>query len=439
MSRPASAAWYRCQTSVLSLSDSSLNPSAYNCTTAASSTRSRRYLRCGGAAPGGAGAGTPKPNEQPPEPPAHAALPRIDMIAMILFTLPFLPSFWTYFATFNFALSTYVDTLEVLRDVRRPFQFALDSLFERLGRRRFAVDDEGHPWRRRKSSQPAQDFIDVRVRRHRVEPLDPGGDVDNLAQHLDLLRAIAKEPPSRAAGLKPDEHHRIASIGQRRREVMEHATAGRHPARRDHDGRLGRLHDLLGLFDCLGNGHSRRVERADVALPLITMIQIGIELVEALAVELQRARRHGAVDIHGQNRNSLLLLELLDPVDDFLGAADGERRNNQFASARHRVTDDLVELRVFVRSMHSIAVRRFDEKHIGDRHLRGIGQNWTSVPSEIAAEQNRLVADLKARVGRPEQMARVDEFDVDAGDHRDRSVVSDRLQLRERSCCIERR
>src|SRR3989442_9970301 len=45
MSRPASAACDRCQMSVLSLSASDAKPSAYICTTDASSTRSSRYLR----------------------------------------------------------------------------------------------------------------------------------------------------------------------------------------------------------------------------------------------------------------------------------------------------------------------------------------------------------------------------------------------------------
>src|SRR5712691_5396338 len=45
MSRPASAACDRCQISVFSLSGSDSKPSAYNCTTDASSTFSSRYLR----------------------------------------------------------------------------------------------------------------------------------------------------------------------------------------------------------------------------------------------------------------------------------------------------------------------------------------------------------------------------------------------------------
>src|SRR5687768_9012447 len=53
MSRPATAAWERCQMSALSRTGSAAKPSAYNCTTAASSTRSRRYFR---SAPAWAGA-----------------------------------------------------------------------------------------------------------------------------------------------------------------------------------------------------------------------------------------------------------------------------------------------------------------------------------------------------------------------------------------------
>src|SRR5437660_2657104 len=153
MSRPAIAAWYRCQTSVFSLSGSSLNPSAYTCTTAASSTRSRRYLRSGGAAvaevPGllpelPDPPGPPKLNAHAPEPPAHAAFPMIDMIAMTLFTLYSLLSTSRLLCPLNFTLSAYLYSLQVSRDVRRPSQFPLDPLLECACSRRFAVDDERH-------------------------------------------------------------------------------------------------------------------------------------------------------------------------------------------------------------------------------------------------------------------------------------------------------
>src|SRR5262245_22729306 len=50
MSRPAMAAWLKCQISVLSLRGSVENPSAYSCTIAASSTRSSRYFFGSGVA-----------------------------------------------------------------------------------------------------------------------------------------------------------------------------------------------------------------------------------------------------------------------------------------------------------------------------------------------------------------------------------------------------
>src|SRR5918993_1331930 len=65
MSRPASAAWYRCHTSVFSLSGSDENPSAYNWATAASATRSSRYWRSAGDVTGaGVGAGVAGPGRE---------------------------------------------------------------------------------------------------------------------------------------------------------------------------------------------------------------------------------------------------------------------------------------------------------------------------------------------------------------------------------------
>src|SRR2546428_267035 len=91
MSRPAIAAWYRCQTSVFSLSGRSRKPSAYTCTTAASSTRSSRYVRSADAGAGAFGAGGAAGAGVVAfelEPPPHAAIPHMVMRAAILFMGP---------------------------------------------------------------------------------------------------------------------------------------------------------------------------------------------------------------------------------------------------------------------------------------------------------------------------------------------------------------
>src|SRR3954469_5598018 len=116
MSRPARAAWYKCQTSVFSFSDSSVNPSAYTCTTAASSTRSRRYFRSAGvelAAGFRAFAG----------PPPHATLPRIDMITSALNTFG-RPCASVLLLLLLLLSACLPDLIPLLHFVRRNFPFS---------------------------------------------------------------------------------------------------------------------------------------------------------------------------------------------------------------------------------------------------------------------------------------------------------------------------
>ena len=168
------------------------------------------------------------------------------------------------------------------------------------------------------------------------------------------------------------------------------------------------------------------------------MIQIRIELVQSLGVELQGTRGHGAVDVHGEYRNALLLFELLDPVDHLFRTADGERRHDELAASSRGVADDGGQPRVFVRAVHAIAVRRFDEQHVGCLNRLRIGKHRPVVASKIAAEQDCLAADTKAGVRRSQQMTGVDELDLDAGCDWDRPVVTHGLQQRQRPRGIER-
>jgi hypothetical protein len=68
-----------------------------------------------------------------------------------------------------------------------------------------------------------------------------------------------------------------------------------------------------------------------------------------------------------------------------------------------------------------------------------IGQHRPVVASEIAAEQDGLAADTKAGVRRSQQVAGIDELDVDAGCDWNRPVVTHGLQQRQRPRGIERR
>src|SRR5882672_3491868 len=117
MSRPASAAWYRCQTSVFSLSGSAANPSAYICTTAASSTRSRRYVRSAAGAAVGADV----------EVFGVSPLPQATVSIMVMTTASLFSISITVRLSRTLRTLYQLDLLEMFRDMHRPALGGLDS------------------------------------------------------------------------------------------------------------------------------------------------------------------------------------------------------------------------------------------------------------------------------------------------------------------------
>ncbi len=222
--------------------------------------------------------------------------------------------------------------------------------------------------------------------------------------------------------------------------MLQDTAACRHAACRDHNRLVLRFRDAKRLLDRFDDGHARRVEDADLPLARCSVIEVGIELVQSFCIELERAGSHRAVDVDWQDRDTLLLFKTLDPINHFFGAANGERRNDDLATAIEGIVDDRVERgSVIVRRMDAIAIGRFDEEGVGARNWRGIRQDRPPVAAEVAAEDDGLSALVEARIRRPEQVAGVDELDVDAGHNRNRPVVADRLQQGQRPGRIERR
>jgi hypothetical protein len=86
-----------------------------------------------------------------------------------------------------------------------------------------------------------------------------------------------------------------------------------------------------------------------------------------------------------------------------------------------------------------VAVGRFEQQDVRLADGGRIGQDGSAVAAEIAAEQNGFVSDPDASVGRAQQMPGVDEFDLNAGDHRHGTVVANRLQPIERASGVNLR
>ena len=83
--------------------------------------------------------------------------------------------------------------------------------------------------------------------------------------------------------------------------------------------------------------------------------------------------------------------------------------------------------------MDAVAVGRLEQEHIGLLHWCRIGQDRPAVAAEVAAEEHRAGAQSHPGEGRAEQVAGVDELDLDTGHDRHRPVVAHRLQQRQRA------
>ena len=100
---------------------------------------------------------------------------------------------------------------------------------------------------------------------------------------------------------------------------------------------------------------------------------------------------------------------------------------------RGLVDDRREPIAVVVLLVNAVAVGRFDQQVVRLGHRRRIRQHRPAEAPEVPAEQDRPAVDTHADVGRPEQVAGVDELDFDAWRDRHRPLVADRLQLRDRA------
>ena len=161
-------------------------------------------------------------------------------------------------------------------------------------------------------------------------------------------------------------------------------------------------------------------------------VHFRIELGKALLISRQRVHSHRAVDENGQDRNPLLFLEPLQPVQQFFDAADRKRGDDDPATARHGAGDGFGQLgAVVVLLVHAVAVRRFHQQIIRVGDSRRVRQHRPAEPAQIAAEENRSIRGPDTGVCRSQQVSGIHKLHLEARHDRHRPVVANRLQLRD--------
>ena len=147
----------------------------------------------------------------------------------------------------------------------QPKRSAMRCL-QRVHRAWLAVHEAETAWSSRQRLQPAEDFVAVGVRRHRIVLRDSRVDGHDAGRESSLHVRRRRAP---GLACPPPDSRQTAPcsrIGKRRRHVMQHASACRHAARRDHDRAAAAGRQLLGLLRRGDRLKPRRGERRDVVL-----------------------------------------------------------------------------------------------------------------------------------------------------------------------------
>ena len=244
------------------------------------------------------------------------------------------------------ATKRHLDLLAVLGDLDIPSQLCSMRAFRASFATRLAVHEIRRHRRRAETAEPAQDLARIGVRRHRVDLLDSRADRHVLAVDLDLLRAVDQLPAARAGRLEADEEHRVARVGQARDQVMQHAAAGRHAARRDDDRRRVAIRRAPST-------RCAEVDRRETPALNARDLAAGgshflIELVARARVELQCRRWPSDCRRRPAASRAAPRPRAAQPVQQLFDAADGKRRNDHLAAARDRLLDDPRQRRAVV-------------------------------------------------------------------------------------------
>jgi tetratricopeptide (TPR) repeat protein len=314
--------------------------------------------------------------------------------------------------------------LAVVRDDRVPTQVATQSRGERCTRARFTVHDERGRRRPGRAAEPRDEPVAVGMRRERVGDDDLRAHRHVPAQHLDRGHAVREQAASRALGLIPGEHHRVAGVREQARQMVEHAPAGRHARRRDDDRR--RPQRVEGDRLVTGPSFVQRpaVERSKIGRG---QAYVGIPGRDRVPVHVEDLERHRAVGVHGQVRDAPGLDELPQREHHDLGAVDGERRDDDRAAPFRGASDGGREaLDHFVgRFVDAVAVRRLDEERVHFRRRGRRAQDRVVRPSDVAAHEHarrRAGVDLEHHPGRSEDVARGPERRAHTGGGVERRV-----------------
>ena len=171
---------------------------------------------------------------------------------------------------------------------------------------------------------------------------------------------------------------------------------------------------------------------------------LGVVVLRIASVDVGRLGGHRRVEVERQERDLAALDQAVELPDHLLGAADGERRDEQHALGLVDHADGLGEDpdRLVLRLVFAATVRALDEDVVRGGQDGRVAQDRRPGSTQIAgAHDDPLLAtlhflDAQPDDGRPQDVARVEERRPDPGRHRDLLVVVECAEPLERPLSV---
>src|SRR5208283_263583 len=285
----------------------------------------------------------------------------------------------------------YTHLLEIARHHGVPSQLLGYARAQSLGCGRLTVNDINDLRPNRGELQPVENFPLIGVRGEAGDIDNFRGDRDVVAQHLHHRSAVEQRPAASSRGLIAHENNSVVAVGKPSFEMMENAAARRHSRRGDD---YHRPQPRVQLDRCR---HGFDLGQVLVIEETFFMRDIGADFRTAtrdgLFVNLQRGKRHRAVDEGWGARDCASVAQARQMVQDDLGSIDGKRGNNDDTAALERPCNrsfETLKRRRIV--MNPIAVGGLDHDHVGGGRRRGRAQDWVRRTSQVAGEEDSFSA-----------------------------------------------
>ena len=253
-----------------------------------------------------------------------------------------------------------------------------------------------------------------------VEDFDAGADGDEVTEDGDFGVPFAELPAEGVFRTVADEEDGGARVGEVVLEMVDDAAALTHAGGGDDDEGAVLAIELLTLDG--GADELEAFEAEGVAFVEEEVVDGVVEAFRVEAEDLGGGDGEGAVDKDGDAGEAGGLDEVVDDVEELLGALDGEGGDEDFAAVFEGVGEDAAEVLagVGVHFMFAPAVGAFHDDGVDVRGVVRIAQEVVVAAADIAGEEETFflaggaVVEVEDDLGGAEDVAGIDEGDLDA-------------------------